>query len=746
MMAINPHPATHPARMLFVLTVLTGSFLLFLVQPLVARMALPLLGGAPNVWNSAMLVYQALLLGGYAYAHGLSRFAPRKQAMIHIGLLLCAALTLPIAMADLPAPPPGWEALWVPALLMATIGPLFFLVSAQAPLMQRWFAADRSAGDPYWLYAASNIGSFAGLISYPLLFEPTLPLAGQSLFWAAGYGMLIILVALAARSRWTASAEISATESVQAPSANREKTGGMTILLWLALAAVPSGLMLSTTTHLTTDIVAMPLLWVVPLGLYLLSFVFAFNENSRFAAMVSRVAPIVLLAAGGLAMVSRGSGSMIGAIAAVIMLFVVAVALHRRLFTLRPDPQHLTFFYLVMSAGGALGGVFTALIAPLVFDWVWEHPLLVIAAAALLPQRPMINWLARFGPAHHRAIRLAVLIAAVVLSYFLYSAYLGNAGLTIVLLSAALVLCGLVVLGARWAFVSVLLMLMLGRGGYDTMHTSLQGDRSRSYFGVYTVANAPTENSRGLLHGTTLHGKQLLGDARWREPTTYYGRNSGIGLALDATPDLFGPKARIGIVGLGVGTLACYRQENQVWEFFEIDPMVEDIARESGFTFLSGCTPEAPVHIGDARLVLADMPPAGFDVLAIDAFSSDAIPLHLLTREALDVYDRAMARDGVLMIHISNRFIDLRPALAAHARERGWHAMIRQDGGDTQKSLTASRWVAFSSDKAVLDRLRARSKAAQWDDLPAPAAKSWTDDHASILPYIMWDNFLRSKP
>ena len=745
-MATNPHPARNPARLLFVLTVLTGSFLLFLVQPLVARMALPLLGGAPNVWNSAMLVYQALLLGGYAYAHGLSRFAPRKQAMIHIGLLLCAALTLPIAMADLPAPPPGWEPLWVPALLMATIGPLFFLVSAQAPLMQRWFAAEPSAGDPYWLYAASNIGSFAGLISYPLLFEPALPLAGQSLFWAAGYGVLIVLVILAARSRWNSAVTLPDTAALSGAEQSVTKTGWLTILFWLALSAVPSGLMLSTTTHLTTDIVAMPLLWVVPLGLYLLSFVFAFNENSRFAAIISRVAPIVLLAAGGLAMVSRGSGSMTGALAAVIMLFVVAVALHRRLFAVRPDPQHLTFFYLVMSAGGALGGVFTALIAPVVFDWVWEHPLLVIAAAALLTQRPMVSWLTRFAPAHHRTIRLAVLIVAVVLSYFLYIAYLGNAGLTVLLLSAGLILCGAAVLGARWAFVSVLLLLMLGRGGYDTIHTSLQGDRSRSYFGVYTVANVPTENSRGLLHGTTLHGKQRMGAARWREPTTYYGRNSGIGLALDAAPDLYGPKARIGIVGLGVGTLACYHREGQDWAFFEIDPMVEDIARKSGFTFLSGCTPDAPVHIGDARLVLADMPPAGFDVLAIDAFSSDAIPLHLLTREALDVYARAMARDGVLMIHISNRFIDLRPVLAAHARERGWQAMIRQDGGVPEQSLTASRWVAMSSDAAVLDRLRAQPGAAQWDDLPAPAAKSWTDDHASILPYIMWDNFLRSKP
>ena len=219
------------ARWLFVATILTGSFLLFLVQPLVARMALPLLGGAPNVWNSAMLVYQALLLGGYAYAHALSRFAPRRQAMIHLSAMVLAAVTLPIALADLPQPSAGWEVLWVPALLLVTVGPLFFVVSAQAPLMQRWYAADSEAGDPYWLYAASNIGSFAGLISYPLLFEPNLPLAGQSWFWAAGYVLLFVLVALAARSRWQASAVVE--EAAHAPA---EAIGWRRTLLWLALA------------------------------------------------------------------------------------------------------------------------------------------------------------------------------------------------------------------------------------------------------------------------------------------------------------------------------------------------------------------------------------------------------------------------------------------------------------------------------------------------------------------------------
>lgn len=352
--------ASSAQRALFVVTILTGSFLLFLVQPLVARLALPRLGGAPNVWNSAMLVYQALLLAGYFYAHRLSQLPLRRQGRVHIALLVLAGLTLPITLADLPPPAAGMEILWVPALLALTIGPVFFLVSAQAPLMQRWYAAHPGSSSPWALYAASNLGSFGGLIAYPLLVEPLLSATQQSVGWSLGYGLLVLLVGLCAWTRQhTEDASLSPPEATVA-----EVIGWRRIALWLGLAAVPSGLMLSTTTHLTTDLFAMPLLWVIPLGLYLLSFSVAFADNRLLARVFTKVAPLFVLIAGGFAAASSHAATLAPVIGSICLLFIVCVALHSRLYDARPDASQLTLFYLVMSAGGALGGLFTALIAP----------------------------------------------------------------------------------------------------------------------------------------------------------------------------------------------------------------------------------------------------------------------------------------------------------------------------------------------------------------------------------------------
>ncbi|MDE2437517.1 MAG: hypothetical protein KGM49_14775, partial [Sphingomonadales bacterium] len=345
---IIPPTASRP---LFVATILTGSFLLFLVQPMVARMALPRLGGAPNVWNSAMLVYQALLLCGYYYAHRLSKLPIRRQAQIHLALFVAAALTLPVGLVSLPPGHPGLEVLWVPALLALSIGPVFLLVSAQAPLMQRWYASDPAAGEPWALYAASNFGSFTGLLAYPLLAEPLLTLRAQSWGWSLGYGLLFVLILLCARTRRGGRVAVVDTidETPPQPVARRQ------IALWLALAAVPSGLMLSTTTHLTTDLFAMPLLWVIPLGLYLLSFVFAFSEKRGATRVMTLLAWPALFTAGTMAMISRGSSGLVPVIESVALLFLICVALHGRLYDERPAPSQLTLFYLVMSAGGVLG-------------------------------------------------------------------------------------------------------------------------------------------------------------------------------------------------------------------------------------------------------------------------------------------------------------------------------------------------------------------------------------------------------
>jgi hypothetical protein len=735
-------------RALFVATILAGSFLLFLVQPMVARMALPRLGGAPNVWNSAMLVYQALLLAGYGYAHWLGGLPFRKQATIHLGLLVLAALWLPVTLADLQSPAPGWEALWVPGLLALTIGPVFLLVSAQAPLMQRWFAVHPGAGEPWALYAASNLGSFAGLLAYPLLAEPLLSIHAQSWGWSIGYGLLIALIALAAASRWQLS-PVAAKASVQEDwSGDSEKLGWRRILLWLALSAVPSGLMLSTTTHLTTDIFAMPLLWVIPLGLYLLSFVVSFSDRRRLAWAITVSTPFVMLLAGGMAMASRNTGSMSLALSSVLLLFMVCVALHARLYDSRPDPKRLTLFYFVMSAGGALGGLFTALIAPLVFDWVWEHPLLVLAAAALLPSQWLLDLrrLPGVAPVQRDLMLVAVTGLALWLVWELYqlpfeAASNGQRGL----LALGVAVCGILIAPWRGVFLSLLCVLMVAQGGVETIEASIDRLRSRSYFGIYTIRDYPDAKVRVLSHGTTLHGEQSTEPAKRRNLTTYYGSSSGVGLALANAQALFGPAARIGVVGLGAGTLACYHQPGERWRFYEIDPAVIRYSRNRTFTYLADCAPDAQVIVGDARLELAKAPKGGLDILAVDAFSSDAIPLHLLTQEALGVYLDALSPRGLLLVHISNRYIDLEPVLAAAAKRRGLHTMVRSDNPVGRDLLTGSVWVLLTRDPQQLIAVQARSAEYRWDPLPTPAGRVWTDDHASVLPYVRWHNLMGKK-
>ncbi|MBX7541502.1 fused MFS/spermidine synthase [Qipengyuania sphaerica] len=719
------------ARGLFIATIVLGSFLLFLVQPLVARMVLPRLGGAPAVWNSAMLVYQTLLLGGYAYAHALGRFSLRRQAIIHVALLALAALTLPIALADLPPARAGLETLWVPLLFFATIGPVFFVVSAQAPLMQRWYAANKKAGDPYWLYAASNLGSFAGLLAYPLLLEPNLPLAAQSWLWTFGYLALVLLVAVVGWSR-RSPYPTNGSESDTSPG---EHVGWRRILLWLALAAVPSGLILSTTTHLTTDIVAMPLLWVLPLGLYLLSFTFAFNEGSKVGDILVRVTPLVILFVGGIAMTSHVAQAATAGLATLLLLFSVSVSLHRRLYKDRPSASQLTLFYLVMSAGGVLGGLFAALLSPMIFDWVWEHPILILAAAILAPLHPYFDWKARFGLARDdRRPEILVTGLAIVLGLGLAATVNTQADLTAIALLLAIGFCGFLLLNWRPGFLLVVFVLMLARGGFITLAQSFEGDRERSYFGIYTVER--DQQRATLTHGTTLHGLQRTQAGKEFEPTTYYSRTSGVGLTLDKADELFGRNARVGVVGLGVATMACYRKPAQEWTYFEIDPIVLDYSKSGAFTFMRECTPDATTHLGDARIALEAMEPDQFDILVIDAFSSDAIPLHLVTREAFAIYQRALSDDGIILIHISNRYIDLQPVIAKLAELGNWHSAARKDIDPEDEFATPSLWIAMSKNARAMAQLR--GEQGEWQDLPPPANAVWTDDFASILPHVKW--------
>lgn len=728
-------------RALFVATILTGSFLLFLIQPMVARMALPRLGGAPNVWNSAMLVYQALLLGGYAYAHWLSRWPIRRQARIHLSLFALAALTLPIGLAELSPASPGMEVFWVPMLFAASIGAVFFMVSAQAPLMQRWYAQDPDAGEPWALYAASNLGSFGGLIAYPLLVEPYLPLHLQSWGWSVGYLLLLGLIVLAARSRWS-----TAKQGTMIPlGSETPELAGKTVALWIVLAAVPSGLMLSTTTHITTDIFAMPLIWVVPLGLYLLSFSIAFADRRGPARWISALAWVGIFAVGGMAAVSHGWTGVVPLVSSVVLLFLLCTALHARLYDLRPAASQLTAFYLAMSAGGALGGLFTALAAPLIFDWVWEYPLLVLIAGMLLPRGALPDWrrAVSLDPAMRHLLLGGLVAAVLVLTWMIFDhgKYLDTLWLRWPL-TALLVPLALGLVPWRWLASGALALLMLAQGGLDTIEDSHAGIRTRSYFGIYTVRDYPETRIRTLLHGTTLHGEQSTDPARRRTPLAYYGAGSGVAIVMDLSPQLLGDKARIGVLGLGTGTLACLASPGQTWTFFEIDQAVQRLSQDGSFTYLAECTPKARVLLGDARLELERLPKASFDFLAIDAFSSDSVPLHLFTHEAFGVYLDALSPKGVMMVHISNNYINLEPALAAQLAARGLFAAKRFDNPQPGQELFASEWVAVSRDPAQIAKIRSLAPQYQWTALGKPAPRVWRDDHASVLPYVTWTSFL----
>jgi SAM-dependent methyltransferase len=727
------------ARPLFIVTIITGSFLLFLTQPMIARMALPRVGGAPSVWNSAMLVYQFLLLAGYAYAHGLSFLRPRLQSGIHLLVFAVAAFWLPIGLIASVPPADAQPAFWVPWFLISSIGLLFFVVSAQAPLMQRWYALESSRGDPYPLYAASNLGSFAGLISYPLIVEPLLGLEQQSWLWTGIYALLVLLVAICALT--VPATAIEAVPVETAPRPTRRQIGH-----WIVLAAVPSGLMLSTTTHLTTDIVAIPLLWVLPLGLYLLSFVIAFATRRWTANIITTVAPIVILIAGGLVF-SAGAGTpLFLATLGLLLLFTIAVALHSELFRLRPAIGHLTSFYLAMSFGGMLGGLFCAIVAPLLFDWAYEHPLLVIAAGLLVPQYILVPW----DKGLTRLLSIALPAAAFLISYATY--LMRYAGYDPMLLMAGSILVSLIALaalGRRWVFAACLGALMLSYlGGWETLRVSVDGGRTRSYFGIYEVSTRYRDTARVLTHGTTLHGIQNLLPEYRTLPTTYYARRSGVGIALTNAEALYGARPRIGVVGLGSGTLACYARPSETFTFFEIDPAMVEVARNQ-FSFLSQCAPQARVVLGDARLSLARQPANSIDILAVDAFSSDSVPMHLLTREALQVYGRAVQRDGIVLFHISNRYLDLKPVIADIAAREGWTASMLQYVPDEEEEVlnaTISVWIALSRNPRSIDRLQALSgnDSIYWEVVqPTPGFAGWSDDHASILPIINFTSMLR---
>jgi hypothetical protein len=720
--AASAPPRALPAtRALFTLTAFFGAALLFVVQPMVARLLLPSYGGSATVWSTSSLFFQVLLLTSYLYVHvSRTRLRPWVQPPVHAALVAVPLAVLPVALPTNAAPGDGSPVLWLLRTLTVMVGLPFLLVGTAGPVLQAWFAetADVRSHDPYFLFAASNLGSFGGLLAYPFLIEPHVSLHAQRLAWSWGFGAFAVLtVGCAVVARRGASRTLQRRDD---PAGPHSRVPARTLLRWTVLAFLPASLSLAVTSHLSTDVAAIPLLWVIPLAVYLATFVTAFSRTTREVPRRATYVAATVAVVGAAAAAPLG-GMPIWLMLAVdlLLLATVGYAAHARLAADRPPPEHLTTFYLVLAAGGALGGFLNGFVAPLVFDRVLEFPLTLMMVSLLFVgvganRGTLRSLLILFGGL------VAVLGAAAVVhrgeEWRGASAYVALVVLAAALgwgLTRAPILLALCLLGP---FVTT------WWGSTDTI------DRTRSFYGAYRVEE--TADQHKLVHGNTVHGAQFRDDQRRDTPTTYYASPGSIGDVFE----LFGDRLdRVGTIGLGAGTTAAYGRPGQRMTFFEIDPDIVRTARDPRlFTFLTDSKAAVDVIVGDGRLEVAALPSKSFDLLVLDAFSSDSIPVHLLTREAFAMYADRLADGGILAVHISNRFFDLVPVLAAAAKDLGWTAMIGRSQGSTP-GATASRWAVLSADRGVASRLAGR---ARWEPLDLTKRVQWTDDYSSVLSVL----------
>jgi len=667
--------------MLYAATIFLSSFLLFLVQPLIARLILPWFGGSAAVWTTCMLFFQALLLAGYAYAHLLVARAPagkRTAAIVHIALLALACLTLPIAPGESWKPAGGEEPIHAILLVLgAAVGLPYFLLASTSPLLQAWYVRARPQGNPYRLFAISNLASLGALLGYPFVVEPLLSAHEQVWLWSslfAGFALLCAGVA------WLTPA---AAPAPAAPAAAPPDGEAQPVRLWVTLAAAGSTLLLAVTNHITENVAAVPLLWLAPLTMYLLSFIVAFEGRWYRPQWLW---PLVLAALGGMTwlLVDTEHHYRLPLQLAVYLpgLFLGCLFCHGELYRLRPAPQRLTSFYLWISAGGALGGVLVAVVAPIAFNGYYELGLSLVAIAALA------------------AVRFTAVNRV-----------------------------------ARYAALAFLLGTAAG-AGYDGFRAQEDVRLAvRNFYGLLRVKQYGTpggqDELRRLVHGTILHGEQYRYPKFRRQPTTYYEPPSGIGAAILSKQDHLD---RVGVIGLGAGTLAAYGRRGDYYRFYDINPRVVQIAL-SQFTFLGDCEAHIELALGDARLSLERETPEGFDVLAVDAFSGDAIPVHLITREALALYLKHMKPDGIVAFHVSNRYLDLIPVVQRIATENVAYAVLVADDPEDDDERSRSDWVLVSRSKAALatPEIKRRHPIEIEDQKDW---RTWTDDYSNLIQIL----------
>jgi MFS family permease len=664
---------------LYAVTIFLSSLLLFLVQPLIARLILPWFGGSAAVWTTCMLFFQALLLAGYAYAHLLTRYSRRFEPLIHGALLVVALGTLPIAPNDLWKPHGNEDPVsWILLVLVASVGLPYFLLAANSPLLQAWFARARPHANPYRLFAVSNLGSLVALLGYPFLLEPYLGGAGQVNLWSWLFAAFAVLCATVA---W-----LTPKAAAEAPPVQEAPSGESPYLLWLALSATGSVLLLAVTNHLTQNVASVPLLWLVPLTLYLASFIVTFESEGWYRREWLWSVLLVWIAAMGWLLADPDFEFDLPVQLAIFLpgLFLGCLFCHGELYRLRPAPSRLTVFYLVVSAGGALGGFLVAVVAPLVFSGYYELGAALVILALLASMRfAALNPFARYAS-------LAVLLG--------------------VAASAA----------------------------YDGFR--YQRDvrvASRSFYGVLRVKEygivGDESHLRRLVHGAIMHGEQYLHESLRAKPTTYYHPESGIGAVLGS---LGAPPARVGVIGLGTGTIASYGRTGDVYRFYEIDEEVMQVAMRE-FTYLRDSKAKIDLVRGDARLALEREVAQRFDVLAVDAFSSDAIPVHLITREALGVYLKHVTPEGIVAFHVSNRFLDLIPVVARLAQELGVHVVLVRDDPDEAEDAKRSRtdWVLVSRDADALARPAILERNPQEIE-DRTDWRTWTDDYSNLIQIL----------
>jgi hypothetical protein len=730
---------------LFACTLFLSAFLLFLVQPLFAKLVLPLLGGSPSVWNTCMVFFQSALLAGYAYAHFVSRRASVLWQVILQGILIGVAfVVLPIRLADSTPPASTTPVFWLLKSLALAVGLPFVVLATTAPLLQRWYARLAQHRDPYILYSASNAGSLLALLAYPVAIEPVWALGSQSGGWRWGFALYGLGVVACGFVLWRQASSAGADEDRRealdmAPTWRRR-------FFWLLLSFVPSSLLLSVTTYLTTDLAAIPLLWIIPLALYLLTFIIAFARRPGMQPLfLARWLPLMLVIVACTLVTEATEPLVLLLIVHLGAFFFISLFCHCRLAADRPSSTHLTEFYLYMSGGGVLGGIFNALLAPVIFSGLVEYPLVLIVAAFLRAGLPEPGAPRKSTAPTAPLLGRSDLAAAVCLGVLAVLLRLGSTRLyaeeAVKLHNLAVcipvVLCYL--FSARPARYALGLGAVLLAGAlYPGIHGRLL-DRERSFFGIHRVTLDPTSHFRQLVHGNTIHGRQSVDPARRGEPLSYYHRKGPIGQVFTYGNEA-GIFKRVGIVGLGAGSLAAYGQPGQSITYFEIDPVVKRIALDEAlFTFVHDSKAKMDVVLGDARLTLAEVPDGYFDLLILDAFTSDAIPMHLMTREAMLLYKQKLAPDGLLAINISNRYLDLEPVIAKLAKEVHWLAwsqFLSISEEERADGMSDSEWMLLG---AATPRVEAVAHQGHWTPAATkPKTPLWTDDFSNLLSVVKW--------